>query len=109
MTEFFSRWATADVLPIFRKDIGGVDITSTKTVTVDYGTLINFKNIKKVTVKIVKDGQAEIYEAGSVKDGTDYIKWDATQITILFTTGGFFDTTEFNNDTINRGEVIIWT
>jgi len=105
--EMFGKLSGSDMLPIFIKDLGGIDLSTTTIININYGTNIDYKTIKKVSVKIIDDNGIA-YEACSVKNGLDYISWDSTQIVIAITVGGFFNTTDFNDPSINRGEVIIW-
>lgn len=105
----FARWSTSDLLADREVTIIGWNMDTTASITVNYkGTneLFDFNRLKVKSLMIYKDGLTEKYD-GQAGDGIESIKIDSTNITITRKTGGFYDNANFDDDTVDRGEIVL--
>jgi hypothetical protein len=94
-----------DGTPYYKKiiDIGDWDMVTTPNVSIAHG--LTYTNIISIYVNIIRDDSVRIYDFTSNNGGTVYST--STNIELYRTTGGLFDTTNYNSTSFNRGSIEI--
>lgn len=90
-------------------EIGDWDMDSTATKTIAHG-LSDFKKVRLISASIRKDDDTELYflhHGGTAVSAFGYIYADSTNINLVRAPAGFFDSTDFNSTSYNRGWVDI--
>lgn len=100
-----------DVLRVKTVQIGDWNMDSTATVSVSLGLPVSDDNIRLVNAVIIRDGSAERYSFGGGPEITgaanQSIKILGGSAVLTRTTGGFYDNTNFNQISFNRGWVTV--
>lgn len=90
-------------------EIGDWNMDSTENVVLSHG--ITFDKIRSVNVLIRYDSNGAIYSLiagdGSDSDVAGWILWDTTTIQLHRVASGFFDSTNFDSTSYNRGWITI--
>jgi len=107
-TELFARWSTTDLLPTIQLSIQGWDMDTDAQKTVQYPQDFNFNRIRGSSVVIIKDDSSIITDASLVEDGLSLVEFNQTQIVLNRKSAGFFDSSNYDDSTINRGFVVLW-
>lgn len=105
--DFMGRWSGSDLIKNRLIDIGTWDMDATVSITKSLGRDISFNSIVGVHLMIRDDAGSTRFDASLIKDGIDKIEVNSTDVILTRTTGGFFDTTDFDDTSISRGTILI--
>jgi len=109
MESLFSRWSPSDLIKFAVIDIGdhtAWDMDITDSITIPFGNDIKLDAIIATWVMIRSDDLLTKYDASLV--GNDITaKTTSSGVVITRKAGGLFDSSEFNDTSISRGEVTI--
>jgi len=108
-TDTFIRLSGSDISPLFIRNIGIWDMDSLDTLTITLPQLKG-KSIDRIDLLIIKDDQLSAKDA-SYGDGISDVNIDYSTNTISITrkTGGVFDSTDYDDLSVNRGRIRLWT
>ena len=107
--EIYGRAARSSLLVYRVYDIGSWDMEADDSITIPLGDDLNLEDFKRGTsiqVMISNDDETTLYDASL---GSDFVRGEvnSTDIILTRTIGGFFDTPDFNDISINRGKVTL--
>jgi len=91
-------------------DIGGWDMDTVGAVNINHGlTSTEYENIIAVSVILRNDTLAEVYDASSTNSYSSDVEYNLSTAVVRINRkgGGFFDSTNFDDSTINRGFIKI--
>jgi cytoskeletal protein CcmA (bactofilin family) len=93
-------------------NIGDWNMDTTSSVTVAHGLGASWSNIRHVGLVLRNDANDTIYPSSNVTGASNpavyVVECDSTNVQINRATSGFFDTTDFNSTSYNRGWLVIW-
>ena len=109
--ELVSRWSKSDLLKSFDINLPVWDMDTTDSINILLPVGINVNTIRDITLLINNDDSSTIYFPGLIKDGIESVTINVpiSEITLSRVVGGVFDSTDFNDTSISRGKIIIWT
>ena len=88
--------------------LGQWNMDSTSSVSIDHGLLAGVQDIISISVIVFTD-IGTVYDFTSRPDGCDYVFANDTYIQVARTTGGFFDSADFNSTSLptGRGRIVL--
>ena len=102
------RWSDSNLIKSRVIPIGVWDMDTTSSVTVSMGDNIPLNSIIHITVMINNDAEDTRYDPSLVGSSWTETKADSTDITLTRSGSGFFDSTDFDDAVIDRGDVTVW-
>lgn len=109
LSPLFNRWAGSALLKTAFIDLPGWNMDTTGSITVAYDPSVTFKRIAGIKIEIFNDSMTQLIDA-SFGGGISLVYSESTSSNIIITRllAGMFDNTNFDDDTISRGQVTIW-
>lgn len=107
LRNLFGRWSATDLVLVRIIPIGIWNMDSTLSITLNLGDDIAIKRIIGIKVMITNDAEDKRYEASLVSFGFDSARVEGTDIILIRTLGGFFDSIAFRSVLVDRGDVSI--
>lgn len=106
---FFGRWSGDDliktrVIPISEWDM---DANLSPATTPQLGQFISLEQIVGIDIIIYDDTLAKAYNPALTASSWVKAEIDGQDINIERTGGGFFDSTDFDDTSINRGNIVV--
>lgn len=109
--QLFGAWAGSELIKYNIFPIGSWNMQSdmTKNVPLTFNPKLNINRIIGIFLMINNDDGSKIYSANLVNNGIEsaYLDSSNTFIPITRVSGGFFDSVNFSNGSVQRGELTV--